>query len=97
MNKKITNEKMLEELKENLGEAFFYKTLGEIEKLMKTTIKEKLSLKNQFIMIGAAVKINDILKEINKYEEKNKWENRFQKIWEEWSSKQKNFVNKKFN
>lgn len=97
MNKKITNEKMLEELKENLGEAFFYETLNEIEKLMKVTIKEELSLKNQFIMIGAAVKINDILKEINKYEEKNKWENRFQNIWEEWSLKQRNFVNKKFN
>lgn len=97
MNKKITNEKMLEELKEKLGETFFYKTLIEIEKLMKATIKEEVSLKNQFIMVGAGVKLNDIFKEINECEEKKKWENRFQEIWEEWYLKQRNFINKKLH
>lgn len=97
MNKDITNEQILEELKRNLGEVFFYKTLTEIEKLMRATIKEEMSLKNQFIMTGAAVKLNDIFKEINECEEKKKWEDRFQEIWEEWYLKQRNFINKKLH
>lgn len=97
MDKSITREKVLKELKENLGVAFYYECLDTIKKIMLETIEDKISMKNNFMMTGIGVNLNDIFSKIKDCKEKEKLENEFQNIWKKWYFKNQSYAKENFN
>lgn len=59
-------------------------SIKEMIKIAKTKLQEKISLENELIMTGWAVKTNKILEKIDNAIERTKLEKECEEIWAKW-------------
>ena len=59
-------------------------SIKELIKIAKTKLQEKISLENELIMTGWAVKTNKILEKIDNTIERTKLEKECEEIWAKW-------------
>lgn len=59
-------------------------SIKEMIKIAKTKLQEKISLENELIMTGWAVKTNKILEKIDNTIERTKLEKECEEIWAKW-------------
>ena len=59
-------------------------SIKELIKIAKTKLQEKISLENELIMTGWAVKTNKILEKIDSAFERTKLEKECEEIWAKW-------------
>ena len=68
-------------------DGFYLTTVNKLKKVAEEAIKEKYNLKNDLVMTGWAIKINDIINRIQDIKLKEKLEKECEKIWDEWYEK----------
>lgn len=68
-------------------DGFYLTTVSELKKVAEEVIKEKYNLKNDLVMTGWAIKINDIINRIKDIKLKEKLEKECEEIWDEWYEK----------
>lgn len=59
-------------------------SIKELIKIAKIKLQEKISLENELIMTGWAVKTNEILEKIENTLERTKLEKECEEIWTKW-------------
>lgn len=59
-------------------------SIKEMIKIAKTKLQEKISLENELIMTGWAVKTNKILEKIDNTIERTKLEKECEEVWAKW-------------
>ena len=59
-------------------------SIKELIKIAKIKLQEKISLENELIMTGWAVKTNEILEKIDNSLERTKLEKECEEIWTKW-------------
>ena len=68
-------------------DGFYLMTVNKLKKVAEEVIKEKYNFKNDLIMTGWAIKINDIINRIQDIKLKEKLEKECEEIWDEWYEK----------
>ena len=75
---------------EKINHDKFYKmTIEEMKKVAEGVMKEKYNLKNDLLMTGWAIKINELINNIQNFELKEKLDRECQEIWDKWFAKVK--------
>ena len=68
-------------------DGFYLAAVNELKKVAEEVIKKKYDLKNDLVMTGWAIKINDIINRIQDIKLKEKLEKECEEIWDEWYEK----------
>ena len=79
--------KQLNLFQEEFMDGFYLTTVSELKKVAEEVIKEKYNLKNDLVMTGWAIKINDIINRIQDIKLKEKLEKECEEIWNKWYEK----------